>query len=159
MPTEPTPETQKIDPTRLPAEAMSALLGVEAVVRRGGLEPELLHLVKLLASVRNRCAYCVDMHTKDARAHGETEQRLYATPVWRDTPFFTPRERAAFAFAEALTRLDGAGVPAAVFAEARGAFSEPELVTLTLAVVAINMWNRLNAAVHNAAGSYRVPRT
>jgi alkylhydroperoxidase family enzyme len=95
------------------------------------------------------------MHTKDARALGETEMRLYGTGVWRDTPFFSPRERAAFALTEALTRLDPDGIPEAVLAETRGHFSETELVNLSMVIIAINMWNRYKAVVHGVAGSYR----
>jgi AhpD family alkylhydroperoxidase len=146
----------RIDPAQVPPAVMTALRGVQALVERSGLEPGLLHLVKVLASTRNGCAYCVDMHTKEARADGETEQRLYATPVWREAPFFSPRERAALAFTEVLTRLDGAGVPDAVFAEARASFSEAELVSLTLAIIAINSWNRLRAAVPVPAGTHQV---
>jgi AhpD family alkylhydroperoxidase len=149
-----------IDASHVPPAVMTALLGVESLVRQGRLEHSLLHLIKLLASYRNGCAYCVDMHTKEARFRGETEQRLYATPVWRETPFFSPRERAALAFTEALTRLDaGAGVPEPVFAEARQSFSEAELVDLTVAIIAINMWNRLRAVVHVPVGSYRPAAT
>jgi AhpD family alkylhydroperoxidase len=145
----------KLAPSSLPRPALQALHGVEAQVRESGLEPALLHLVKLLASYRNRCAYCVDMHTKDARARGETEQRLYGTAVWRDTPYFSPRERAAFAWTEALTRLPPEGLPEALFAEARRSFTDVELANLTVAVIAINTWNRLNAAVGHAPGSYQ----
>jgi AhpD family alkylhydroperoxidase len=150
-----TETTKKIDPKHVPAAAMTAFLGVEAAVRQGGLPPPLVHLVKLLASVRNGCGYCVDMHTKDARAHGESEQRLYATAVWRETPFFSPRERAALALTEALTRLDPEGVPDAVLAEARRQFSDGEVVSLTAVIIAINMWNRLNAVVAHDVGSYK----
>src|SRR5215467_12268980 len=101
----------------------------------------LRELVRIRASQLNGCAYCVDMHTKDARAAGETEQRLYAIPVWRDTPFFTPRERAALAWAEAVTELGRDGVPDDVYQVARAQFEEAELVRLTMAVIVINGWN------------------
>jgi AhpD family alkylhydroperoxidase len=145
----------KLAPSSLPAPALQALHGVEAQVRESGLEPGLVHLVKLLASYRNRCAYCVDMHTKDARARGETEQRLYGTAVWRETPYFSPRERAAFAWTEALTRLPPDGLPEALFTEMRRSFTDVELANLTMVVIAINMWNRLTAAVGYAPGSYQ----
>ena len=145
----------KVDRAHVPPAALNALLGVEGYLRECGLERGLIHLVKLLASYRNRCAYCVDMHTKDARALGETEMRLYATGVWRDTPFFSPRERAAFALTEALTRLDPAGIPEAVLAETRRHFSETELVNLSMVIIAINMWNRFTAVVHSQAASYQ----
>jgi AhpD family alkylhydroperoxidase len=151
-----TETTTKIDPDRLPDAVMKALLGVEALVQQGGLEPKLVYLCKLLCSYRNGCAYCVDMHTKNARAHGETEQRLYATPVWREAPYFSARERAALSFADALTRLGEAGIPAAVFAEARAELTEQELVSLTVVIIAINMWNRLKAVIRSEPGSYRV---
>src|SRR2546426_437359 len=117
--------------------------------------PTILELVRLRASYLNGCARCVDMHTKDARAAGETEQRLYAVPVWRDTPFFTPRERAALAWTEGVTELGREGVPDDVYEAARSHFSEEELVRLTVAVVAINGWNRLNVAFRSEVGSYR----
>jgi AhpD family alkylhydroperoxidase len=145
----------KLSRSQLPEHALKALLGVEAVVRESGLEPALVHLVKLLASYRNGCAYCVDMHTKDARAHGETEQRLYGTAVWHDTPYFSPRERAAFAWTEALTHLAPSGLTAELFTEARRSFSDAELASLTMVVIAINMWNRLNAAIGLVPGSYQ----
>ena len=145
----------KLAPSLLPAPALKALQGVEAVVRESGLEPALVHLVKLLASYRNGCAYCVDMHTKDARAHGETEQRLYGTAVWQETPYFSPRERAAFAWTEALTHLAPSGLTADLFTEARQSFSDAELASLTMVVIAINMWNRLKAAFGSVPGSYQ----
>ena len=152
-----TQTTKKIDPMHLPETVTKALRGVEALVHQGGLEPKLVSLCKLLCSYRNGCAYCVDMHTKNARAGGETEQRLYATLVWREVPFFSARERAALAFAEALTRLGEEGVPEAVFAAARAQFTEPEIVSLTVVIIAINMWNRLKAVIHSEPGSYHPP--
>jgi AhpD family alkylhydroperoxidase len=152
-----TEPTKKIDPKHVTRAAMSAFLGLEAMVHQGGLPRPLIDLVKLLASIRNGCAYCVDMHTKNARAAGETEQRLYAVPVWREAPFFSARERAALAFTDALTRLAEGGLPDAVLAEARRQFSEAEVVSLTAVIIAINMWNRLNAVVEHQVGSYRVP--
>ena len=153
-----TTPTLKLPRSQLPEQALKALFGVEAVVREAGLEPALVHLVKLLASYRNGCAYCVDMHTKDARAHGETEQRLYGAAVWHDTPYFSPRERAAFAWTEALTHLAPGGLPAELFAEARRSFTDAELANLTMVVIAINMWNRLNAAIGLVPGSYQPVR-
>jgi len=111
--------------------------------------------VKTRASQINGCAFCIHMHTKDARAHGETEQRLYGTAVWHDTPYFSPRERAAFAWTEALTHLAPSGLTAALFTEARQSFSDAELASLTMVVIAINMWNRLNAAIGLVPGSYQ----
>ena len=139
--------------TELP-EATSAMSGLEAVVRQSTLEQKLLELVRIRASQLNGCGYCLDMHTKDARAGGALEQRLYAVPVWRETPFFTPRERAALAWAEAVTELARSGVPDEVYEEARAHFTEVELVNLTLAVVAINGWNRLSVGFRQPAGGY-----
>lgn len=136
-------------------DAFRAMRALEDYVKSTPLEPALLELVRLRASYLNGCAFCIDMHTKDARAAGETEQRLYAVPVWREGPFFTPRERAALAWTEAVTQLGREGVPDDVYQEARGQFSEAELVQLTLAVVAINGWNRLAIAFRSEVGAYQ----
>jgi AhpD family alkylhydroperoxidase len=149
--------TQRIDYGTVAPAALRAVFGVEQYVRQSGLEHELVALVKLRASYMNGCAYCVDMHTKDARLAGEREQRLYAVPVWRETPFFTPRERAALAWTEAVTAIGREGVPDELFDEARRHFSESELVDLTMAVVAINAWNRLSITFRVEPGSY-VPK-
>jgi AhpD family alkylhydroperoxidase len=130
-------------------------MGVEMFARQSGLEHSLLFLVKLVASYMNGCAYCIDMHTKDARLAGETEQRLYAVPVWRETPFFTDRERTALAYTEAVTALDAGGVPDDVYDEAAAEFPEDELVALTMAIVAINAWNRLAITFRTVPGSYQ----
>lgn len=147
----------RIDYARVAPGALRAQFGLESYVRASGLEHALLELVKLRASYMNGCAYCVDMHTKDARAAGETEQRIYAVPVWRETPFFTPRERAVLAWTEAVTELGRAGVPDEVFAQARGHFSDEELVNLTMAVIAINGWNRLAVTFRAPVGTYQPP--
>ena len=138
--------------------AVRALAGVEQYVRQSGLEHSLLHLIKLRASYANGCAHCVDMHTKDARAAGETEQRLFAVPVWRETPFFSERERIALAWTEAVTDMAPGGVPDALFEEARTQFSETELVNLTMGVIAINSWNRLAVTFRAEVGSYQPRR-
>ncbi len=135
--------------------AMQAMLGLEKYVHDCGLESSLLELVKMRASQINGCAYCLDMHSKDARAAGETEQRLYVLNAWREAPFYTPRERAALAWTEAMTLVSRAGVPDAVYEEARRHFSEQELVNLSLAIVAINGWNRLAIGFHSDVGSYQ----
>ena len=109
----------RLDYAKLAPKAMEALVAVERYVRSSGLEPRLLELVKLRASQINACAYCVDMHTKDARAHGETEQRLYAVVVWREAPFFTERERAALAWTEAVTKVSQDRVPNEIYEIAR----------------------------------------
>lgn len=136
-------------------EAVAAMLGVEGYVRKCGLERPLLELVKLRASQINGCAYCVDMHTKDARAGGESEQRLYAVAVWHEAPFFNARERAALAWAEAVTQVSTGHVPDDVYQLARTHFSEKELVDLTMAVIAINGWNRLAVSFRTLAGTYQ----
>jgi AhpD family alkylhydroperoxidase len=135
-------------------EAVAAFQGVERYVRNCGLERPLLELLKIRASQINGCAFCIDMHTKDARAAGESEQRLYALSAWAETPFYSPRERAALAWTEAVTRLADGPVPEALYDELRGQFTEKEIVDLTLAVIAINGWNRLAATFRTPPGSY-----
>jgi AhpD family alkylhydroperoxidase len=135
--------------------ALNAMRGLEAHVAGSGLECTLIELVKMRVSQINGCAYCIDMHSKDARAAGETEQRLYALDAWHEAPFYTERERAALAWTEALTRLAETHAPDEVYEMARGQFSEKELVDLTLAVVAINGWNRFAVGFRTVAGSYQ----
>lgn len=147
--------SQRLRYPKVVPEAYRAMRALEDYVKSTPLEPSLLELVRLRASYLNGCAFCVDMHTKDARASGETEQRLYAVPVWRDGPFFTPRERAALAWTEAVTRLGEDGVPDDVYTEALAHFTEAELVQLTMAVVVINGWNRLSIAFRSEVGTYR----
>lgn len=127
-------------------------------VENCGIEHTLLELVKTRASQINGCAYCLDMHTKDARGAGETEQRLYTLPAWRETPFFTPRERAALAWTEAVTQISGYSIDDELYGELRKHFSEKEAVDLTLAVIAINGWNRLAIPFRSEVGSYRPQR-
>jgi AhpD family alkylhydroperoxidase len=129
---------------------------LHAFVRRCGLEHTLLELVKLRASQINGCAHCIDMHTKELRAAGESEQRLYLLDAWQEAPFYSTRERAALAWTEALTLVTEGHVPDAVYAQARAQFNEEELANLTLAIVAINGANRLNIAFRTVPGSYRV---
>ena len=148
---------KRIDMTTAGAGVYKMMAGLEAYMRSSGIEKPLLELVKLRASYINGCAYCVDMHTKDARAAGETEQRLYAVAVWPETPFFTPRERAALAWTEAVTKIDRDGVPENVYNEAVKQFTEKELADLTLAVITINGWNRLAIAFHAEVGTYQPP--
>ena len=150
---------QRIDYRQAAPGALGAMLGLERYVRESGLEHSLLELVKLRASQINGCAYCVDMHTKDARAAGESEQRLYAVSVWREAPFFSERERAALAWTDALTLVSEKGVPDDLYAEVREHFSERELVDLTLGVVAINGWNRLAISFRPTVGEYQPPST
>ena len=137
-------------------EAVKAVMGVQAFLNNHSrLEPSLLNLVWLRASQINGCAWCIDMHTKDARALGETEQRLYALNAWRDAPFYSERERAALAWAESVTLVAQTHVPDDVYEEAKKHFSDQELVNLTLAIGQINVWNRLNVAFRNVPGSYQ----
>ena len=150
-----TTPTQRLRYPKVAPDAYRAMLALEDYVRSTGIEPALLELVRLRASYLNGCAFCVDMHTKDARAAGESEQRLYAVPVWRETPFFTARERAALAWAEAVTRLGPEGVSDEAYEAARAQFDEGELVRLTMAIVAINGWNRLSVAFRTEVGSYQ----
>ena len=135
--------------------AYQAMDALEAFVRKTSLEPSLLELVKLRASQLNACAFCIDMHSKDARAQGETEQRLFALIAWRETPFFTERERAALAWTESVTMVAESHVPDSVYDQALRHFSEEELVNLTMAVVAINGWNRLAVAFRAVPGEYQ----
>ena len=145
----------RIDYRKAAPGAISAMLGLENYARNSGLEPALLELVKLRASQMNGCAYCVDMHTKDARAGGESEQRLYAIVVWRETPFFTERERAALAWTEAVTQVSHEHVPDEAYEFACRHFNEKELVDLTLAIIAINGWNRLAISFRTVPGTYQ----
>lgn len=131
------------------------MMGLEKYLHGSGMDSKLLDLVRMRVSQINGCAYCLDMHSKELRAAGETEQRLYQLDAWRETPFFNDKERAALAWAETVTLLPDRSVPDEVFEQARAHFSEQELVDLTLAVVAINGWNRLNIAFRTAPGSYR----
>jgi AhpD family alkylhydroperoxidase len=134
--------------------AYQAMAGIERYVRACGLEHTLLELVKTRASQINHCAYCIDMHTKDARAGGETEQRLYALAAWRETPFFTARERAALEWTEALTLISTNAIDDDLYARVREHFSEEEIVNLSLAIIGINGWNRLAIPFRAVPGSY-----
>ena len=133
---------------------IQAMLGLERQVHQAGLDHRLLDLVRMRASQINRCAYCLDMHSKDARAGGETEQRLYGLDAWRETPYYSARERAALEWTEALTLVSDSGVPDDVYDRVREQFSEDELVHLSLAIVAINGFNRLNIAARTVPGDY-----
>ena len=134
-----------------------AMLALQHQVETSGLEHSLMELVKIRTSQINGCAYCLDMHTKDARALGETEQRIYALNAWRETPFFTDRERAALEWAEALARVSVDQVPDSVYTAVAPHFTEQELVALTFVSVAINGWNRLAIAFRAPVGSYVSP--
>jgi AhpD family alkylhydroperoxidase len=138
-------------------EGVKALLGLQRVVHNSSLEKPLLELVKLRASQINGCAYCIDMHTKDARAAGETEQRLYCLSAWRECPFYTDRERAAMEWAEAVTLITEGHVPDELFERVRKQFSDEELVNLNYAVITINAWNRLAVTFRAVPGNYKPP--
>jgi AhpD family alkylhydroperoxidase len=149
---------QRLDYTAASPEGLAAFRGLNTYVENCGLERSLLELVKTRASQINGCAYCLDMHTKDARAAGETEQRLHTLSAWRETPFFSERERAALAWTEAVTRISGDAIEDALYEQVQSQFSEREVVDLTLAIITINGWNRLAVPFRTPVGSYR-PRT
>lgn len=134
-------------------EALKPLFGLTTYIKKSTIDLKLRELVEMRVSQINRCAYCLDMHSKDARAHGETEQRLYGLSAWRETPYYTSRERAALGWAEALTAVQ---VPDEIYAEAKKEFSDQELIDLTIIVTSINTWNRINHAFPNAVGTYKV---
>jgi len=133
----------RLNPYAAAPETMKAVAAIEPVIAASGLEPSLIELVKTRASQINGCAYCIHMHTKDARAHGETEERLYLLNAWRESPLYTERERAALAWTEALTLISETHAPDDVYAEMRKHFSESEAVNLTALIGAINTWNRI----------------
>src|SRR5574342_1431341 len=130
----------RLDYTKVGAGALKTMLDIEAYLVRSGLERPLIHLIKMRASQINGCAYCLDMHSKDARAEGESEQRLYALDAWRETPFYTPRERAALAWTEALTLIAETHAPDDVYEEVRKHFNDQEIVNLTMLIGMINLW-------------------
>jgi AhpD family alkylhydroperoxidase len=133
--------------------ALKPLFGIGAYLKKSAVEETLLELVYFRVSQINGCAYCLDMHSKDLRAKGETEQRLYGLSAWHEAPYYTVRERAALAWAEALTKSD---VPDSVYNEVKGQFSEQDLIDLTLAITTINTWNRINLAFPFGVGTYQV---
>ena len=147
----------RIDYKNISPKALEAMRGLELYVHRSGLEQPLLELIKTRASQLNGCAYCLDMHTKDARASGETEQRLYGLSAWQEAPFYTARERAALLWTEAVTLISEQRVPDEIYESVRQHFSEKELVDLTMAIVAINGWNRLAISFRSIAGEYQPP--
>ena len=146
----------RINLTKVAPGAYRAMAGLEGYVRNSSkLEAPLLELVRMRASQINGCAFCLDMHSKDARAAGETEQRLNTLSAWLETPFFTGRERAALAWTEAITLIGSSHAPDEVFEDARKEFTEEELVNLTIAIVAINGWNRLAIGSRSVPGTYQ----
>lgn len=145
----------RVDPRKVAPEVMRAMLNLESVVRSSGIESGLLDLVRLRASQINGCAYCIDMHSKDLRAEGESEERLYLLDAWREAPFYSDRERAALAWTEAVTLIAHGHVPDDVYEEARQQFTDAELAKLTLAITAINGWNRFGIAFRAEPGHYQ----
>jgi AhpD family alkylhydroperoxidase len=146
---------ERIKYAKVAPEGYRAIYGLERYVRESGLEPSLLELIKLRASQINGCAFCIDMHWKDARARGESEQRLYGLMAWRESPYYTERERAALAWTESVTLVADTHIPDDVYEEVRQHFSEVELVNLTLALVTINGWNRLAIGFRTEPGTYQ----
>ncbi len=151
--------TARFDIGRVAPGIYTAMGALERYLHDCGLEPALIHLVKLRASQMNGCAYCLDMHWKDLRALGETEQRLYSLDAWRECPYYTPRERGALAWTEAVTMVANGHVPAAVYDEVRPQFDDAALANLTLAVATINAWNRLAIAGRDEPGTYQPAAT
>lgn len=135
--------------------AMKAIYGLPVYLAKSSIESSLKHLLSFRVSQINGCAFCLDMHSKDLRAEGETEQRLYVLDAWREAPFYSDRERAALAFAESLTKLENGQLPDAVYDEASSHFSEQELIDLLMIVITINSYNRVNIAFPGTVGSYQ----
>src|SRR5919199_1307617 len=148
----------RIEYAKVAPRAVQAMQALEGYIRQSGLEPDIFELVRVRASQINGCAFCIDMHTKEAWAASESEQRLYALDAWRETPFFSEREQAALEWTEAVTRVFEGHVPDEVYERAREQFTEKELVDLTMAVVAINGWNRLATSTRAVPGGYQPRR-
>jgi AhpD family alkylhydroperoxidase len=144
----------RLEYTKLIPGAYHAVLGVEKYLHDCGLEPNLMHLVKLRTSQINGCAFCLDMHWKDLRALGESEQRLYSLDAWEECPWYSDRERAALAWTESVTRVSEDHVPDAVYERAHAQFNDKELADLTLLISTINLWNRLSIAGRTQPGTY-----
>ena len=145
----------RIDYAKYAPEALKAMFALERQIAESGLDHGLIHLMKMRASQINGCAYCIDMHSMDARALGESEQRLYALDAWRETPFFSDRERTALAWTEAITLVSQDHVPDAVFEEVKKHFSDKEIIDLTIVATTINMWNRIAISMRAVPGHYR----
>ncbi|MGZ7100134.1 MAG: carboxymuconolactone decarboxylase family protein [Candidatus Angelobacter sp.] len=146
---------ERIHYTKVSPGAYHALLQLEKYLHESGLEESLLHLIKLRASQINGCAYCLDMHWKDLRAIGETEQRMYSLDAWEESPYYSERERAALAWTEAVTRVSETRVPDEIYERVKEQFSEKELADLTVAIATINAWNRLAIAGRTTPGTYQ----
>lgn len=151
-------EKERFNPFKSAPGAYKAMEELEKYLHGCGLEPSLLHLVKMRASQINGCAFCLDMHSKDLRAIGETEQRIYTLDAWRECPWYSDRERAALAWTEALTLVADGHVPDDVYEEARKHFTEKELADLTFDIAAINVWNRVSIASRHTPGTYQPPK-
>ena len=151
-------QDERLSIPKLAPKAYSAMLHLEQAVHALGLDPKLYELVKIRASQINGCAFCIDMHTKDARAAGETEERIYLLPAFREAPFYTDKERAALALTEAVTLISETHAPDDVYAEAAAHFDEGELAALIMAITAINAWNRIAITSRTPAGIYEPRR-
>ncbi|MDR6549610.1 carboxymuconolactone decarboxylase family protein [Paenibacillus qinlingensis] len=147
----------RLDYTKVRPESLQTLLKLEGYVKKSGLDPKLVELIKLRASQINGCAYCLDMHSKDARAMGETEQRIYLLNAWREAPFYTESERAALALTEAVTQISNGGVSEELFEKVRRHFDEEQFVDLIMAINAINAWNRIAISTGMIPGEYQPP--
>ena len=149
---------QRLDAMKFAPDAYQNLVAIETYLANSGLEHSLIHIVKLRASQINGCAFCIDMHWKDARAAGETEQRLYGLDAWEESPYYNERERAALAYTESVTRVSETHVPDATFETVRAKFSEKETVDLTVLIAMINAWNRIAISLRMTPGHYK-PRS
>jgi AhpD family alkylhydroperoxidase len=150
---------ERINYATVAPDVYQTMLGVHRYLERCGLDERLMNLIYLRASQMNGCAYCIDMHWKDLRELGETEQRLYGLDAWEESPYYTQRERAAFAWTQAITNIQDGHAPDAVYQEVRKQFNEKEIADLTFAIATINAWNRLAIAARTPAGSYQPQRT
>lgn len=146
---------ERMDLGKVEPQLYQGMIGLERAVSAAGLDKKLQELIKIRASQINGCAFCLDMHTKDARKSGESEQRIYALNAWRETPFYTPAERAALALTEAVTLVASSHVPDEVYEEAARHFNENEIAKIIMAIVAINAWNRIAIATRKEAGTYQ----
>ncbi|MEO0377798.1 MAG: carboxymuconolactone decarboxylase family protein [Cyanobacteria bacterium P01_A01_bin.17] len=148
--------SQRLEFGKIEPAAYQSMMGLEQYLAQSGFSKKLKHLIKLRASQINGCAFCIDMHTKEARADGETEQRLYALTVWSETPFFTPEERAALALTEAVTQIHKQGVPDAIYDLASQYFTPAAVTQILMTIVTINAWNRIAITTQMIPGSYQV---
>jgi AhpD family alkylhydroperoxidase len=149
----------RMDYRKYAPEALKAMMGLEKFISESGLDRKLIQLIKMRASQINGCAFCLDMHSIDARALGETEQRLFALDAWRETPFFSDRERAALEWTEAITRVSETHVPDEIYEEVKKYFNEKEIMDLTIVATTINMWNRIAISTRAVPGRYYPPKS